>query len=194
MNFFQSTGSSILFDFPRRQISCGRTEDIIPSTLRSSFEIAPLRRLITDTALVDVIVEYHDGSPAPSKSIQCTASALIDTGSLYTIANSALIAQLGLKLESLQPSPILCAGIDGRPMALKNISIRGLRLSQAANPFAPSESDDSGSSGSPIFAADIPGLSSLGLSNVPMVIIGMDLLCDTQLAYDFKSQRLYWKT
>jgi len=73
-----------------------------------------------------------------SKPIVC--NAMLDVGSLYTIANSAATQELLVER------------------------------------YGSVNQESTG-----IFAADVPGLSNLGLNQGPSLIVGMDVLASTQL-------------
>lgn len=170
----------MLLQFSEESLLCGLTEDIIPIVRKSQFVRIPFQPTFSGIILIDGTVTYNISPTTPPPHRQVTASVLVDTGSLYSIANLALLHRLGLNLSELPISPVVCAGIDGKPMPLRELCIRSLAFGSfhIASPEKELK----------IFAADIPGLDSLGLHGRPFLILGMDLLASRDIGFDLRAQ------
>ena len=108
--------------------------------------------------------------------------ALVDTGATNTVMNGPakrlIERHLGDGLKRMDGGLRLVIG----PITVKsadNYSISKLRIgAQTVTDFR-------------ILQADLPIFTTLGAKNAPAIIMGMDLLGDRAMAFDFKRYRLY---
>ena len=84
-------------------------------------------------------------------------------------------------MNALPESKNFCAGIDGRPVAMRNFAINHLRIG--------SEVSNKGQLS--IYAADIPGMNGVGLGTIPALILGMDMLGRKRLLLDINANKIF---
>jgi predicted aspartyl protease len=142
--------------------------------------LTPLQR--EDMQVVDTKI-------APSGLLLCEASmdnaacvAMLDLGSAYTIANSLAVTAAGGSLANLATSPVVCAGIDGRPLPMRIRPGSSIRLGAPLS-SSPAKLLD-------VYAADVPGLAGVGLGAVPTLIVGVDVLRSRRLVLDMPGSQI----
>jgi len=179
-------GSLSEFDFDRQILRAGM--DKLPPA--GDFAPILLRRLFTGLRACDALLTSAQGETA-------AIAALVDLGSSYTILNSKAVELLcpGQVLGKLAPSGMKVAGIDGRPVDLKKITLQSISLGGGAR-FKLARPID-------VFAGDIAGFSAIGLGpTVPAALLGMDVLAGSvdggrarrgTLCLDLKGDFMYLK-
>jgi hypothetical protein len=172
LSFLQSLGEVVEFDFQKQLFRFGPREAFLsPQALQSLHEVKT-RRIYTGLIAADI---YVNDAPFPY-------TAMIDMGSAHTIANPlAVEAITGNRLDQLPVSKNMCAGIDGRPVPMRSLFVSQIRVGSGLT--------NRGSMS--IYAADIPGLSGVGLGDIPAVILGMDVLGRRRLIIDITGNKMY---
>ena len=140
-------------DFKGSYLKCGNYQSLLPIALRSEFKLLLSKKVPSGLPVVSSsipvpsssMIDASDSSSSSSSIIMpgskpIVCNAMLDVGSLYTIANSAATQELLVER------------------------------------YGSVNQESTG-----IFAADVPGLSNLGLNQGPSLIVGMDVLASTQL-------------
>ena len=173
LSFLQSLGEVVEFDFTNKQFRFGPREAFLSAQQKQSLHEVSTRRIYTGLIASDI---YVNDSPFPF-------TAMIDMGSAHTIANPlAVEAITSDRLERLPDSKNMCAGIDGRPVTMKTLSVNKIQIGG-------SSAASRGPMG--IYAANIPGMSDVGLGNIPAFILGMDVLGRRRLLIDITGNKIY---
>lgn len=153
LDFFKALNSDVLMDFKGSYLKCGNYQSLLPIALRSEFKLLLSKKVPSGLPVVSSsipvpsssMIDASDSSSSSSSIIMpgskpIVCNAMLDVGSLYTIANSAATQELLVER------------------------------------YGSVNQESTG-----IFAADVPGLSNLGLNQGPSLIVGMDVLASTQL-------------
>ena len=180
LTFLAKLGGLVTFDFSAKVMRYGHT-----SVDGALFAAVPTRKIFTGLIVVDLHVNGIPGA----------ITGMVDLGSTYTILNTRAV-QLATKgavmsLDELPASPQKVAGIDGRPVTLKIVTIEGgVRVGDfiISRPCK-------------VYAADIAGLAAIGLPHSqPCCLLGMDILAGGgsstskrrgQLCLDIHGNKLY---
>ena len=169
--FFAALPKSLVeLDFSRAVLLCGmnslpRKTDPNASRLSAT----PLQRIFTGLRICTALFDNR-----------VPVAALVDLGSAYTILNPAAAMAItgSTSLDQLPLSGLRVAGIDGRPVELRlvtlgegGVSLGGQGTSRGGfrvpGPLS-------------LYAGDIPGFRSIGLGPaVPAALVGMDVLART---------------
>lgn len=180
-------GSLCELDFDRRVLRAGM--DKLPPA-GGAYAPILLRRLFTGLRACDALLTSAKGDTA-------AIAALVDLGSSYTILNSKAVELLcpGQSMDKLAPSGMRVAGIDGRPVDLKRITLQSISLGGGGRFKLAGPLD--------VFAGDIAGFSAIGLGpTVPAALLGMDVLAASEnggrarkgaMGLDLKGDFLYLK-
>lgn len=148
LDFFKALNSDVLMDFKGSYLKCGNYQSLLPISLRSEFELLSSKKVLSGLPVVSSsipvpsssMIDASDSSPSSSiimpgsKPIVC--NAMLDVGSLYTIANSAAARELLVErygstnygLNDLPVTSTICAGIDGRPLPLRLLRIPYIQI------------------------------------------------------------------
>jgi len=113
---------------------------------------------------------------APDGSGMMKALGIIDTGSLFSIANSAAAGVLGLQTDLRSPK-VGIQGVDGRAMFLPQARSMNVLLQGGTENPSIALHDVS------FLVGDIPVLSTVIGKNVPTVLFGLDVLSRYRLLY-----------
>lgn len=185
LDFISSIGKCVRFDFQNGgMIIASRTSDLIPEVEAKEFSSLVLRRGMAGLALINIAIEEQgttrsnvnqnsDGDDVEAVVRWC--QGMVDMGSLYSIANTMAVASGGSddpqRLTKLPISNQVCAGFDGKPIQMRTFEINKLTFQTEASsaPLSIEKCID-------VYAADIPGLQSVGLGNCPTVVLGLDIL------------------
>lgn len=195
LTFLEKLPHSIFeFDFKAKVMRFGMT----PADLNENKDYVriPMRRIFTGLITCNVIFNGL-GEGGGGESIgtfnRVVCQSMLDLGSTYTILNAAAVSSLtnGLTtLADLPESSIRVAGIDGKPLTLRKFIIKGgFTFGDGVHKITTSKSVS-------VYAADIPGLSSVGLGpQSPCCILGMDLLAgrnrESKIAFDLANNLIY---
>jgi len=164
-------GPMIEFDFSQKTLTWGPASCFLTPLQLHGLQKISIRKIAFDLIACDV---YVNGK---------AAVAMIDLGSSFTIFNTLAIEKLfaPATLASLPNSPRFCAGFDGRPVAMKQLSTTSLDF--AAN-MQQSRSFEN------FYASDWG--KEVGLSSSPACILGLDVLgSKNKLLLDLEAQAMY---
>ena len=233
LDFFKALNSDVMMDFKGSYLKCGNYQSLLPITLKSDFELLSSKKVLSglpvvsssipvpSNSMIDASGSSQSSSPIMSGSKPIVCNAMLDVGSLYTIANSAAARELLVEryggsthygLNDLPKTTTICAGIDGRPLPLRLLRIPYIQIGNCIDCIVLHTiwwmidwmtnwvndntvfdwlttvgssriqvSVNQASTETGIFAADVPGLSNLGLNQGPSLIVGLDVLMSTQL-------------
>ena len=146
LDFFKALNNDVLMDFKGSFLKCGNYLSLLPIALRSEFELLSSKKVLSGLPVVSSsipvpsssMIDASDSSSSiimpGSKPIVC--NAMLDVGSLYTIANSAATRDLLVErygstrygLNDLPATSTICAGIDGRPLPLRLLRIPYIQI------------------------------------------------------------------
>ena len=136
----------------------------------SRLSATPLQRIFTGLRICTALFDNR-----------VPVAALVDLGSAYTILNPAAAMAItgSTSLDQLPLSGLRVAGIDGRPVELRlvtlgegGVSLGGQGTSRGGGFRVPGPLS--------LYAGDIPGFRSIGLGPaVPAALVGMDVLART---------------
>lgn len=175
LSFLSSLGETVEFDFDNKVFKFGSRKAVLSPLEKSKFYEIKTRRIFSGLIATDI---YINGQGTPY-------TAMVDMGSAHTIANSlAVKAVTGQELNDLPNSQNMCAGIDGKPVAMRNFNVNSVRVGDEFLAQSPMP---------PIYAADIPGMMQIGLGNSPSFILGIDVIGKNRLIFDIDSNRMYMK-
>jgi predicted aspartyl protease len=182
LDFLGALGLDLLLDLPRGEVRVGPRSCLVPPSARAMWEELPMRRMPSGLAVVQAALSMPSASPSGGE-IEC--SAMIDLGSLYTIANAKAADSLygAGALKKLPLSGAVVAGIDARPLELHSMALAALRLGRSQLAVPPVPTRAAGTSGfvKGVYAADVPGLTAVGLNGGPALIVGLDVLEQLQV-------------
>jgi hypothetical protein len=195
LTFLQSLGQAVNLNFITSEMHFGNIQNVLSPLQRLKQNKISYERQFSGLLFCpcDIHVKTHQSG---EKKVTCLS--LIDIGSSYSIINSAAVKALGMSMESLPTSPVVVAGIDNRPLPLRNLGAEkvtiGSIFDSKIDPFPfnsaycpyPNKKDSIC-----IYAADIPGLMQMGYGNMPAMILGLDVLGRSSLALDFQSNSMY---
>lgn len=145
LNFIQSLQSDILIDFKNEYIKCSKSmQSLIPLSIIQDFELISSINTITNQiqhsglAIVNAylptnsIKSKNNNNNNNCNTITIPCDAMIDMGSLYTIANSLAIDTIySLEKKTIYDLLItstIAAGIDGKPLPLRYLPIPYIQL------------------------------------------------------------------
>ena len=172
LTFLQSVGDVVEFDFQERCFRFGPRVAMLSASRRNELHEVRTRRIYTGLIATDV---YINGNATP-------VTAMVDMGAAHTIANPlAVQAITGRGIDALPTTGNMCAGIDGRPVAMRTLAIDRIQIGGQLTAQGPLS----------VYAADIPGMSNVGLGTVPAIILGMDVLGRSRLLLDIAGNSIY---
>jgi len=172
LSFLQSLGDVVEFDFENLQFRYGPRAAMLSTPRRLELQEVRTRRIYTGLIATDV---YVNGGTAP-------LTAMVDMGAAHTIANPlAVQAITGKGLDALPASANMCAGIDGKPVAMRTLNLNRIQIGSQLTAQGPIS----------VYAADIPGMSAVGLGSIPAVILGMDVIGRRRMLLDIVGNSLY---
>eukprot|EP01041_Mallomonas_annulata_P005049 gene5049-10114_t len=178
---FLSQLGTVDFNFKEKTLSFGSSMNILSPLQKNNFHEINTRRIFSGLMVTDI---FLNGQSTP-----CTG--MIDLGSVYTIANTLAVSSVGVDLLSLPISSTMCAGVDGRPMKLRQLRLPGGVKIGKSNPNSISNANSPHTNDITIFAADIVGLTQIGLGNLPALIIGIDVLGNNRIIVDVNNNKIY---
>ncbi|KAJ1426915.1 hypothetical protein B484DRAFT_450476 [Ochromonadaceae sp. CCMP2298] len=181
LDFLAALGQDLLLDLPRGEVRAGPRSCLVPPSARAQWEELPMRRMPSGLAVADATLSVPSSTSAsPGGEVKC--SAMIDLGSLYTISNAK--ATDGLcgpgALSRLPLSGAVVAGMDGKPLELRTLALAALRIGNTRVNVPPVPTRAAGRVLG-CYAADVAGLTAVGLNGSPAVIVGIDVLEQLQL-------------
>jgi len=149
LDFFKALNSDVLMDFKGSYLKCGNYQSLLPIALRSEFELLLSKKVPSGLPVISSsipvpsssMIDASDTSSSSSSIIMpgskpIVCNAMLDVGSLYTIANSAATRELLVErygstrygLNDLPATSTICAGIDGRPLPLRLLRIPYIQI------------------------------------------------------------------
>lgn len=170
--FLENLQSLVTLDLVKKVFKF--SQGVMPSDEQEQYHRIPIRKVYpTGLIVCDAMIDENGK----------TVTALVDLGATYSILSSRAVQSiLGKNMETLNNSNTVSAGIDGRPMYMKEVSFDSLKLGGMMNV-----------GGMKIYAADIPQLEAIGLGQ-GMLLIGLDVLSKyDSISFCFKEMALYLK-
>ena len=168
------------FDFAKKVLRFGGSSDPPPV---KRFAVINTRKIFTGLLVCDIRLN----------GVDTYCEGMIDLGSPYTILNTRAVEVVTrgaiTSLEQLPISPQQVAGIDGRPVKLRVLTI----------PNGYMIGDFSTTNEITLYAADIAGLAAIGLPHSrPCCLLGLDILAGSRggsrtgsLGFDLRNQKLF---
>ena len=168
--FLESLACLVTLDFRKKEFRF--RPGVMPPDEQARYDKVAMRRVYpTGLVVCNAVINANAGKPV---------QALIDLGATYSILSQASVQSvLGRSMESLQTSKAVSAGIDGRPMYMKEVDLQSLKLGDVPVP------------GLRVYAADIPQLEAIGLGQ-GMLLLGLDVLGQFgSISFCFKEMAMY---